>query len=114
VPGRHSGEEIGPVDGIEGVRPVVGEHHCVGWVGAEGGVDDEANVLGPALDVDPELQRASDRPASGSNLMQTMAAKRSHASQVAMGLMPSLLGFWKATPLLVKSRDGQSCKIVKT
>jgi hypothetical protein len=34
--------------------------------------------------------------------MQTMAAKRSHASQIVMGWMPRLFGFSKATPLLVK------------
>jgi hypothetical protein len=90
------------VDGVEGVRPVMGEHHCAIWVGAEGGVDDMADVFDPALDADPELQRASDGPASGSSLMQTMAAKRSHASQMAMGRTPRLLGFSKATPLLFK------------
>jgi hypothetical protein len=57
VPGCHGSEEIGTVDGIEGVRPIVGEHHGVGWVGAEGGVDGVADVFGPALDADPELQR---------------------------------------------------------
>jgi hypothetical protein len=34
--------------------------------------------------------------------MQTMAAKRSHVSQMAMGRTPRLLGFSKATPLLFK------------
>jgi hypothetical protein len=33
-------------------------------------------------------------------LMQTMAAKRSRASQMAMGQMPHPLGFLKETPLL--------------
>jgi hypothetical protein len=57
VPGCHSSEESGPVDGIDGVRPVLGEHNCVGWVGAEGDVDGVADVIGSALDADPELQR---------------------------------------------------------
>jgi hypothetical protein len=51
----HSGKEVGPMDGIEGVRPVVGEHYCVGWVGSEGGVDGVAVVFF-ALDADPELR----------------------------------------------------------
>jgi hypothetical protein len=34
--------------------------------------------------------------------MQTVAANRSHDSQMAMGRMPRVLGFSKATPLLVK------------
>jgi hypothetical protein len=34
--------------------------------------------------------------------MQTMAAKRGHALQMAMGRTPRLLGFSKATPLLFK------------
>jgi hypothetical protein len=48
MPRCHSGEEISPVDGVEGVHPVVGEHHCAVWVIAEGGVDGLADVLGPA------------------------------------------------------------------
>jgi hypothetical protein len=45
---------------------------------------------------------ASDGPALGSSLMQTMAAKRSHASQMAMGRTPRLFGFSQATPLLFR------------
>jgi hypothetical protein len=55
-PRCHSGEEIGPVDGIEGVRRVVGQHRCVAWVGAEGGVGGMADVVSPALDAGSELQ----------------------------------------------------------
>jgi hypothetical protein len=58
VPGCHSGEEISPVDGIESVRPVVREHHCVGWVGAEGGVDGVTDVFGPSWG--PRLPRAAE------------------------------------------------------
>jgi hypothetical protein len=57
VPRCHSGEEIRSVDGVEGVRPVVGEHHCAVWVGVEGGIDGVADVFGPALDTDTELQQ---------------------------------------------------------
>jgi hypothetical protein len=50
----------------------------------------------------PSCSGARDGPASGSSLMQTMAAKHSHALQMAMGRSPRLLGFSKATPLLFK------------
>jgi hypothetical protein len=59
MPRCHSGEEISPVDGVEGVRnrPVVGKHHCAVWVEAEGGVDGVPDVFGPAWGPDPEPQR---------------------------------------------------------
>jgi hypothetical protein len=65
--GCHSGEGVGLVDGIESLRPIVREHHGVGWVGAEGGVNN-------------------------GSLMQTTAAKRRHASQVPIGRMPRVIG----------------------
>jgi hypothetical protein len=60
-----------------------------------------ALMVGPISSAKPDMPTqscsgGSDGPASGRMLMQSMAAKRSHASQMAMGRMR------RATPLLFK------------
>jgi hypothetical protein len=60
VRGCHTGKAIGPVDDIEGVGAVVGEHNCVSWIGLERGIDGMGDDMGPTLDIDPELQRGEE------------------------------------------------------
>jgi hypothetical protein len=61
VPSRN---DACPADAVEGGRPLLGAH-CVGWVGADGGVDRVEMLSAPPWTLIPRCSGVSDGPALG-------------------------------------------------
>jgi hypothetical protein len=93
----------GLADDVEGVGPAMDECYHVSWVGAECGVDGVADHIGCDLSADTGAAAVLVvvlRP--DSSLTCATAAKRSLASQVAMGQITNPLDLLKATPKRLK------------